>query len=116
MKASFPQVSEGMMAANTSAPRAVRPAGELAEHPVEVPDVADLTPDAPQSAMLLTDQEWSDLAAMVAHYRTCTEWVDNPTQRADYARRIAGREFADDLTVKDRQRALATRIIQAAAP
>lgn len=31
--------------------------------------------DEPQTAMLLTEQEWNDLEYMVTHYRDETQWI-----------------------------------------
>lgn len=40
-----------------------------------------------QTAMLLTQEEWSDVARMVKHYCLCTEWVNHgalsPTEDAN---------------------------------
>lgn len=30
-----------------------------------------------ETAMLLTQQEWDDVAHMVRHYRMCTQWVEH---------------------------------------
>jgi hypothetical protein len=59
----------------------------------------------PQTAMLLTQQEWDDLCGMVKHYRTLTEWSETPD--------VAVRYPMENVTDLWRQRALAERIIKA---
>ncbi len=59
----------------------------------------------PQTAMLLTEQEWRDLAFISRHYLHETRWVvDEATSRP--------RETLDNVL---RERALASRIIEAAS-
>lgn len=59
--------------------------------------------DAPQSALLLTEQEWDDLAFMLKFYEAETRWIR-------YAK--ADTTGVDRIT---RRRALAQRIIEAAS-
>lgn len=54
--------------------------------------------EVPQTAMLLTQQEWEDLSLMVRFYQTETTWASEP-----------GRHW-DDVV---RRRQLAARIIKA---
>lgn len=49
----------------------------------------------PQTAMLLTQTEWDLLAAMVAHYIVCTDWI-HTTAREDVPPEIlAKRDLAN---------------------
>lgn len=57
--------------------------------------------EEPQTAMLLTQQEWDDLEAMVTHYRDSTDWI-----------RFAKETMPGFRTII-RQRVLADRIIDA---
>lgn len=63
--------------------------------------------EAQQTAMLLTQPEWEDLAAMVSHYRQSTNWVDHEVKSADS---LANDHPGHALI---RRRALAQRIIEA---
>jgi hypothetical protein len=56
--------------------------------------------DAPQTAMPLTDQDWTDLAVIADHYLTATGWVEH-----------SNRELAERIDNR-RRRALAQRIIE----
>lgn len=58
--------------------------------------------DHTRSAMLLTEQEWTDLAEMARHYKRATEWAETD-------RTLSERDVADLF----RKRALAERIIDA---
>lgn len=60
------------------------------------------------TSLELSDQDWDDVADMVAHFKACTDWLDIPRQRADYERRSP-----DHIIELDRRRALAERIIAA---
>jgi hypothetical protein len=59
----------------------------------------------PQSALLLTDQEWSDLAYMLEEFRGNTHWIDNDWWQDSNSEA--------EQTLR-RQRALAQRIIDVA--
>lgn len=72
--------------------------------------------DDPQSAMLLTESEWDDLAAMVKHFRDCTEWADDSVPPSQYRRRVHANQIAaleENVADLRRKRALANRIIEA---
>jgi hypothetical protein len=58
--------------------------------------------DEPQTAMLLTQQEWDDLEQIARGYRMDTEWADRPSRDGKHP----------EETIKRRRR-LATRIIEA---
>ena len=58
--------------------------------------------DAPQTAMLLTESEWRDLAFMLRHYLDATSWVEDADLNG-----VAVNE--------KRERSLAQRIIEAAS-
>lgn len=58
-----------------------------------------------QTAMLLTQEEWDDLEAMVAHYRTCTHWVEH--------REAQARGLTPEIARITQRRDLAERIIEA---
>lgn len=62
--------------------------------------------DEPQTAMLLTEQEWQDVAEMVEYFKVCTEWVDIHPRPSD--------ETDDHVISLKRKRALADRITEAA--
>ncbi len=55
-----------------------------------------------ETAMLLTQEQWEDLAHMCQHYRLFTKWVESGTLSGDPEKEVA------------RRRALAQRIIDAA--
>lgn len=61
--------------------------------------------DEHETALLLTDTEWNDLAHMVSHYVSCNTWTESETLRLN-----AGDAHVDDL---NRRHALAARIIEA---
>lgn len=56
--------------------------------------------DAPQTAMMLTQHEWEDLAAIMRTYLKSSEFVNKP-------------RWADEYPDIARRRALANRIIDA---
>jgi len=58
--------------------------------------------DAPQTAMLLTQEEWTMLASMCTHYLVATRWAARDGEGDSYTQLI-----------RDRRR-LAKRIIDAA--
>lgn len=58
--------------------------------------------------MLLTQEEWADLAAMVRHYRMCTQWVEHPTTC------LRSKSELEHIAKLVRRRKLANRIIDAA--
>jgi hypothetical protein len=67
----------------------------------------DFTDDEPQTAMLLTEQEWTDLSEMVTYFRNCTaEWDNVEFDRPNSEWAVA----------VGRKRALALRIIEACQP
>lgn len=72
--------------------------------------------DDPQTAMLLTETEWDDLAAMVKHFRFCTEWADDSVPPSVYRRRVHANQIAaleENVADLRRKRSLAQRIIEA---
>jgi hypothetical protein len=58
--------------------------------------------DDPQTAMMLTQQEWGDIAAMLKQYRQATNWFEWQPHQAGDPEQMA------------RRRLLAQRIIDAA--
>ena len=79
-------------------------------------EVCDLTDDYgpshepttdPQTAMLLTEPEWADLAAVLSHYREVTEWIEESDRHLDHS--------SPAFVAITRKRALAQRIIEAAS-
>lgn len=62
--------------------------------------------EQPQTAMLLTEREWLDVAEMVDHFRCCTDWVTREPENI-------GAEHVNGLR---RKRDLAERIMQASLP
>lgn len=64
---------------------------------------------AHETAMLLTQEEWEDVAHMVAHYRMCTVWIEGTAQR-----REAVRKSPENVADIERRRLVAQRIIDAA--
>lgn len=61
-----------------------------------------------ETAMLLTQQEWSDLSVMMNHFKLATAWLEVERQR-----RVAEERDLEHVQMLDRCRRLADRIIDA---
>lgn len=63
--------------------------------------------------IILSTQEWGDIAHMVKHYLMCTEWVTRPREVSEYGRISNGVSVSSAVADIKRRRELAGRITNA---
>lgn len=66
----------------------------------------------PQTAMLLTDDEWTSLAHVCNHFLMATSWADDVTQHKGYSPRTGSRRQPPTQALLE-QRDVARRVVGA---